>query len=240
MKALLMVSVLSSVPWIGCGGGHAAGDGGGGAGGSGGTTSNDAGADRPCGAPAQTYTFATQRVATLASDRHAFAITLRADGTPLFYYWGGPTGQQQEVWAVGLPDGDDAGVSVSVGYQLSRGPANAGIFNRSGRTRDPDGRGSRRLFPLRQREPGAALHRVERRLQRATGRNGDHFGPASCSCLPGVRPGSAGSARRRLPPRHRCRAGDECGLRVAVRERVARDGRRRHGRTRAIEGGVDL
>src|SRR4029079_19382984 len=64
MRTLLVVSLLSSFAWLGCGGGHAKNDGAGGIGGTGGgggTTVNDAGADHPCGAPAQTYTFATER-----------------------------------------------------------------------------------------------------------------------------------------------------------------------------------
>jgi hypothetical protein len=131
MRASLPVSLLLSVALGACGGKNATNDaagGGGGIGGSGvgGSTSTDAAVDRSCGSPATTYTFVTERIRVLNSGR-GFGITLLPDGTPLFYYWGTSAAASTEIWALGRPEADDGGVSVSLGYQLSRGPANAGF-----------------------------------------------------------------------------------------------------------------
>ncbi len=125
MRASLPVSFLLSVALSACGGKNATPDAGGG-GGIGGSTSTDAAVDRSCGSPATTYTFVTERIRVLNTGG-GFGITLRPDGTPLFYYWGNSAAASTEIWALGRPEADDGGVSVSLGYQLSRGPANAGF-----------------------------------------------------------------------------------------------------------------
>lgn len=126
MGMLFVVWPLALLLLLGCGGGNAAKDGGAGVGGGGGTSPTDANPDRTCGPPATTYTFATERIREAAG---SIGLTMGSDAKPLFYYLGGVVAGQQDVWVVGRPEGGDAGVSVSVGYQLSR-VANCGIGGR--------------------------------------------------------------------------------------------------------------
>ncbi len=62
----------------------------------------------------------------LGTEFRVGGITIRSDGAPLFYYWGSTLGRG-DVWVTGRPETDDAGVSVSTGFQLSRRPGDGSL-----------------------------------------------------------------------------------------------------------------
>jgi hypothetical protein len=57
---------------------------------------------------------------------NAGLVLLRTGGTPTFIYNAG-TSPKVQVWAAHLPETDDAGVSLSLSYQITRGNAAGGL-----------------------------------------------------------------------------------------------------------------
>ena len=105
----------------GSGGLPGSGGGAGGVRGAGGGAGRDASVDVACGRPARTYTFTRQDVRPLdANSYNTGLVLLKTDGTPTLIYTTGATSQYR-IWAAHLPEPSDAGVSVSLAYQISRG-----------------------------------------------------------------------------------------------------------------------
>ncbi len=86
--------------------------------GTGGTPAQDGG----CGRPARSYTFVREKITSLNAGAISDGIVLRTDGTPVFLYQDSNVSpMQQQIWAAGRPETSDAGITVSVSTQLSRG-----------------------------------------------------------------------------------------------------------------------
>jgi hypothetical protein len=112
------------------GSGGAAGNGGaagaGGVGGHGGAVITDACAGGACGRPARTYTFTRTDVRPLTvGSLNAGLVLAGSSATPTLIYLGGAPSQSR-IWAAHLPVTGDAGVSVSLAYQISRGELGGG------------------------------------------------------------------------------------------------------------------
>jgi hypothetical protein len=87
----------------------------------GGTPNDDAGSDvAACGPQARAFAFAPpERVRGLDVGALMSALVVQADGAPLFVYV--TAGTTQVIRAARRAETDDAGASVSLGYQVSRG-----------------------------------------------------------------------------------------------------------------------
>ena len=71
--------------------------------------------------PARTYTFTRQDVRQLdAGSINTGLVLLKTDGTPTLIYIEGSL-RESSILAAHLPETSDAGLSVSVAYQISRG-----------------------------------------------------------------------------------------------------------------------
>jgi hypothetical protein len=86
--------------------------------GSGGAGVADGSVDRQCGAAAP-VTFVREKIRSLAAGRFSAGLVIGTDGTPTFLYLDG-NAEAQQIWATQLPTVDDAGISVTTGYQISR------------------------------------------------------------------------------------------------------------------------